>query len=61
MHFIISNTKKSVSSFVFLSCVLVYLETGLCTCDGVCVSVKTAMDRVKGFLQWMLLENTKMT
>lgn len=27
----------------------------------VCVSVKTAMDRVKGFLQWMLLENTKMT
>lgn len=44
MHFIISNTKKSV--LLFLSCVLPYLETGVYVC--VC-GVKTAIDRVKGF------------
>lgn len=44
MHFIISNTKKSV--LFFLSCVLPYLETGVYVC--VC-GVKTAIDRVKGF------------
>lgn len=35
MHFIISNTKKSV--LLFLSCVLPYLETGWRTCACVCV------------------------
>lgn len=30
-------------------------------CERKRVSVKTAIDKVKGFLQWMLLENTEMT
>lgn len=52
MHFIISNTKKSVSSFVFELCTCLPRNSVMyCTCDCVCVciSVKTAKDRVKGF------------
>lgn len=75
MHFIISNTKKSRFYFSFAFCfflfflLLFYLETAFrtvrvtvsCVWERERVSVKTAIDKVKGFLQWMLLENTEMT
>lgn len=74
MHFIISNTKKSRFNFLFclFFLLLFYLETAfrtvrvtvschVCVCVRERVSVKTAIDKVKGFLQWMHVENTEMT